>query len=115
MIKKIVSLAIVVMALMACQDRSGSRTEAAAEKTPAVISTENLVTISFDVEGMTCAGCEGAVVSSLKNIEGVAEAKASHQTGKTEVVFDKTLVTEESMENAISSRGYKVAGHSHSE
>lgn len=103
------------MVTSACQSGADRKADVEESQVPAAISTENLVTISFDVEGMTCAGCEGSVVSSLKNIDGVAEAKASHQTGKTEVVFDKALVTEEAMEKAIASRGYKVTGHSPSQ
>ena len=114
--KQIIFMLTIALALSACQGGAGSRTEIADDAKPAIqIAPENLVTISFDVEGMTCAGCEGAVVSSLKNIDGVAEVEASHQTGKTEVKFDKTLVTEAAMEEAINSRGYRVTGHTHGE
>jgi len=62
------------------------------------------------VEGMTCTGCENTVEGSLKNIEGVAEADASFETGKAVVKYDKTLVTAEALEAGIVSRGYKVTG-----
>ncbi len=114
--KQIIFILTIALALGACRGGAGSGSEIAEDAKPAIqIAPENLVTINFDVEGMTCAGCEGAVVSSLKNIEGVAEAEASHQTGKAVVKYDKTLVSEKAMEEAIGSRGYTVAGHTHGE
>jgi mercuric ion transport protein len=113
---KTIFILAVVLALSACQGGAGSGSEIAEDAKPTIqIAPENLITINFDIEGMTCAGCEGAVVSSLKNIEGVAEAAASHQTGKAVVKYDKTLVTEKAMEEAIGSRGYTVSGHTHGE
>ena len=114
--KQILFMISIALIMSACHGSTDSRRASAEEARPVTqTAPENLVKISLDVEGMTCAGCEGAVVSSLKNIEGVAEANASHQTGKTEVQFDKTLVTEEEMAEAIASRGYKVTGHTQPE
>jgi copper chaperone CopZ len=94
--KQLLFMISIALIMSACQGSTDSRQQQAEETRPVTqTNPENLVKISLDVEGMTCAGCEGAVVSSLKNIEGVAEASASHQTGKTEVQFDKTLVNEE--------------------
>ncbi len=106
----------IALIMSACHGSTDSQRASEEEARPVTqTSPENLVKISLDVEGMTCAGCEGAVVSSLKNIEGVTEASASHQTGKTEVQFDRTLVSEEEMAEAIASRGYRVTGHTQAE
>ena len=73
---------------------------------------EKITTISFDVGGMTCTGCENSVNMSLESMPGVMEAKASHETGTTIVQYDKTMVTVQGMETSIESKGYKVKGHS---
>jgi mercuric ion transport protein len=97
--KQTVFFLILGLTLAACQGRSDQ------------IAAENLESISFDVEGMTCTGCESSVAKSLENLEGVAQANASHERGKATVSFDKSMVTVREMEEAIESRGYRVKGN----
>ncbi len=110
--KPTIFILILTLALNACQGSSGTSNEISENpQTVIQVAPENLVSLSFDVEGMTCTGCESSVEGSLKNMEGVVEAKASHETGKAMVEFDKTLVTAEAMEAGIVSRGYRVTGY----
>ena len=109
--KQLIIILIAGLALNACQGSADRRSETAADERPAVqVAPENLASISFDVEGMTCTGCENSVKSSLESIHGVVEAHASHETGITTVKYDKTLVSASEMEEGIRSRGYKVRG-----
>lgn len=102
-------LTILVFTLGACQGSPDSSAEA--EQPAAVIDAENVVTLDFDVEGMTCTGCETTVKNSLGRLDGVVDAEASFETGKAKVQYDKSLVTAEDMEEAIEQAGYKVTGH----
>ncbi|MGF1583964.1 MAG: heavy-metal-associated domain-containing protein [Bacteroidales bacterium] len=111
--KRSIPILLLAIALSACQGSGESRTAEENYPEPAVeVAAENMATISFDVEGMTCPSCENTVKQSLERIEGVVEAQASHLDSLTVVQYDKSRVTAEEMEEAIVSRGYKVTGHS---
>jgi mercuric ion transport protein len=111
--KQLFVLAILGIALFSCQGNSSRDREIPESERPEItVAPENLSSISFDVEGMTCTGCESTVVRSVKSMNGVVEANASHETGKATVQFDKTLIDMQALEAAIESRGYKVKGYS---
>ena len=58
--------------------------------------------ISLKVKGMVCNGCENRVKNALKNIEGVEEVIASHETGIVTITLNeeiKTHLLEEKIEN----------------
>lgn len=74
------------------------------------ISTEHLTQVKFDVKGMTCEGCENAIMTSIKKLEGIQEVSASHTAGESVVKFDSTLVRPELISEAISGAGYEVTG-----
>jgi mercuric ion transport protein len=104
---------ILGLTLFSCQGISDRDREIpVSERQEITVAPENMSSISFDVEGMTCTGCESTVVRSVKSIDGVVEAKASHESGKASVQFDKTLTDVQKLEAAIESRGYKVKGYS---
>ena len=63
--------------------------------------------IELKVEGMMCGGCENRVQTALKNIEGVAEVVASHQT-KTVKITANENVSIDSLKEAIEDIGYEV-------
>jgi mercuric ion transport protein len=111
--KNSILILLLAIALSACQGGGESRRAAEQYPEPAVeVASENVATISFDVEGMTCPACESTVKQSLEKIDGVIEAQASHLDSLTIVRYDKSRVTAEAMEEVIESRGYKVTGHS---
>lgn len=111
--KRLIPILLLAIALSACQGSGESRTAEGNYPEPALeVAAENLSTISFEVEGMTCPFCENSIKQSLENIEGVIEAQASHLDSITVVQYDKSRVTAKAMEEAIVSRGYKVTGHS---
>jgi copper ion binding protein len=74
------------------------------------ISAEHLIQVKFDVKGMTCEGCEKAIMTSIEKLEGIQEVSASHTDGKSVVKFDSTLVNSRLISEAISGAGYQVTG-----
>ena len=46
------------------------------------------------VNGMMCGGCENRVKNAIKNIEGVENVTADHNTGKVIVISDNEVSEE---------------------
>lgn len=69
-----------------------------------------LQTYIFNVEGMTCSGCEQTIQANLINIEGVDAAKASHTEKTAIITFDIYKTDTTSLKEAIASSGYEVIG-----
>lgn len=67
--------------------------------------------IKFEVEGMTCEGCENAINNNVKKLDGIANVKSSHTNKYTEVKFDTTLVSLSEIEQSIIDAGYTVIGN----
>ena len=59
------------------------------------------------VNGMMCGGCENRVKNAIKNIEGVENVTADHNTGKV-IVISKNEVSEEIIKEALEDIGYEV-------
>lgn len=105
--KKVIYFIVIILFCASCS--SGSKKAGTASETPAV-SAEHLTLVKFDVEGMTCEGCENAVKTSINKLEGIQEVSASFKAGESLVKFDSTLVNRKMISEAISGAGYKVTG-----
>lgn len=66
-------------------------------------------TVTLTVTGMTCGGCENAVVRSLGRLPGVQQVQASHQAGQVTVTFDDAQVTLARLRDSITALGYTAA------
>jgi len=77
---------------------------------PRGIAKEHLTQIKFEVKGMTCEGCEQAIIKSIQKLEGIQEVTASHIKGQSVVKFDSTLAHRGSISEAIANAGYEVTG-----
>lgn len=79
--------------------------------TSAPPAAASLARATFDVEGMTCAGCVLGTRKALSKLPGVRAADASYDeiTGKGQAwaEYDPALVTPERMMAAIRELGYK--------
>ena len=64
------------------------------------------VTSTFDVNGMTCGGCEVGVKMKVKKLEGVTSVDASYKDGTAEVAYDPQKVTPAEIIAAIEDLGY---------
>ena len=64
--------------------------------------------IRFDVEGMTCAGCEAGVTYALSGIEGVHQVSVSYEDESASVVYDSATVAPSELVSAVDSVGYSA-------
>ena len=67
------------------------------------------VTFNMQIEGMMCPHCEARVKKALEAIEGVQEAKVSHQEGSA-VVKAAAAVSKDALAKAVTDAGYEVKG-----
>ena len=65
-------------------------------------------TVKLAVTGMTCGGCENAVMRVLQQTPGVEEVAASHREKRVEVKFDPSKVAVDTLRQKITSLGYQV-------
>ncbi len=65
-------------------------------------------TITLNVSGMTCGGCENAVTRALGRLAGVQQVEASHAAGRVNVTFDDARVTTAQLRDGITALGYTV-------
>lgn len=63
-------------------------------------------TITLNVSGMTCGGCENAVTRALGKLTGVERVDASHVAERVTVTFDDTRVTTAQLRDSIAALGY---------
>ncbi|WEH41745.1 heavy-metal-associated domain-containing protein [Streptomyces sp. AM 2-1-1] len=67
------------------------------------------VTAVYEVTGMTCGHCEGAVAEEISAIDGVTEVKAVASTGQV-TVSSRAPLTEEAVRAAVDEAGYEYVG-----
>jgi copper chaperone CopZ len=60
------------------------------------------------VKGMSCGGCEGALSSALKRLDGVDDAAADHAAERVTVSFNPALLDEEDLRRAVAKAGYEA-------
>ena len=68
---------------------------------------DDTMTKTMKIEGMMCGHCEATVKKALEAVEGVSEAKVSHEAGSAEVVLEKE-VADEVLRQAVEEKDYKV-------
>jgi len=66
--------------------------------------------LSFDVEGMSCSGCEGNVSEALNDLRGVKSVNADHEDGNVSVTYEEKKTDAAEMNDAIEGAGYEVVG-----
>ncbi|MGW4228052.1 heavy-metal-associated domain-containing protein [Streptomyces sp. NPDC004980] len=67
------------------------------------------VTAVYEVKGMTCGHCEGAVSEEISGIEGVTSVKAEAAEGRVTVVSAAPL-PEDAVRAAVDEAGYELVG-----
>ncbi|MFF2407176.1 heavy-metal-associated domain-containing protein [Streptomyces sp. NPDC058092] len=67
------------------------------------------VTTVYQVSGMTCGHCEGAVSEEISGIEGVTSVKAVASTGQVTVV-SRAPLAEDAVRAAVDEAGYELVG-----
>lgn len=59
------------------------------------------------INGMMCGGCENRVKNAIKNIEGVENVTADHNTGKVTVISNNQI-SKEIIEETLEDIGYEI-------
>lgn len=62
----------------------------------------------LDVVGMHCPSCAIAVELSMKDLDGVEDAKADLETNTVEVEYDAEKVSDVDLEEAVKEAGFSV-------
>ncbi|MER5553506.1 heavy-metal-associated domain-containing protein [Streptomyces sp. NPDC002793] len=67
------------------------------------------VTTVYEVKGMTCGHCEGAVSEEITEIEGVTSVTAEAATGRVTVASVAPLA-DDAVRAAVDEAGYELVG-----
>lgn len=67
------------------------------------------MTTVYQVSGMTCGHCEGAISEEVSGIEGVTSVKAVASTGRVTVVSAAPL-SDDAVRAAVDEAGYELVG-----
>lgn len=73
-------------------------------------TSEGINQITYEVEGMTCDGCEHHIEGDLNEIEGIVFSDANYSQGTAIVRYDPEKVTEDKIKEVINGTGYTVTG-----
>ena len=65
---------------------------------------------AYQVEGMTCSGCERTVQRVIANMEGVKDANADLKTSTVSVEYDPEKVNVDQIKSVVNNVGYKFVG-----
>ncbi|MDQ0796303.1 heavy-metal-associated domain-containing protein [Streptomyces sp. B1I3] len=86
-----------------CCSSTGSCHDGAADVQAVGVSTV------YEVKGMTCGHCEGAVSEEISGLEGVTSVKAEASTGRVTVTSTAPLA-EDAVRAAVDEAGYELVG-----
>ncbi|MFB6342446.1 cation transporter [Saccharicrinis sp. FJH2] len=96
---------VLILLVTSCNSKKSTTTNS--EATDAKIE---LQTYNFDVEGMTCTGCEQTIQANVRKLEGIQLVSASHTEKKATVSFDPDKTDTIAIKQAIVGSGYTVTG-----
>ena len=66
------------------------------------------VSVSLNVSGMKCGGCEASLSTALTPLTGVTHFKSSHLQNRVDVEFDDQQISVDDIEDAIVDAGFKL-------
>ncbi|NTW72133.1 MAG: cadmium-translocating P-type ATPase [Eubacteriaceae bacterium] len=64
----------------------------------------------YEIEGMSCTACASAIERNLAKLDGVEDVSVSYASEKMNIRFDENKLTENDLEKAVASTGYKLVG-----
>jgi P-type Cu+ transporter len=73
-----------------------------------VTSARDIDTVSFPVEGMTCAACVNRITRFLANVDGVEDANVNLATETATVRFDRGRIGLDRLGDAVEAAGYEA-------
>ena len=78
------------------------------DATPSLVSAAYGETTTIPVEGMTCYSCTVYVESTLQDIDGVGEVKASVPNKSVTVSYDPKKISVQQLIEAVNKTGYQA-------
>jgi len=78
------------------------------KKEVVVVNASNIETVNFNIQGMTCTGCEETIKYAVNELDGIVTVTPSYENESAEVKFDNTKTSKEKIEKAINATGYTV-------
>ena len=63
----------------------------------------------YDVKGMTCTACAGAIERGLAKLDGIKEANVNFATEKLKVEYDETKYDFDKIKSEVKKMGYDLA------
>lgn len=69
----------------------------------------NKSSVTCNIQGMTCSGCEQTITSKLQQLESVTVTSINHKDGTAVISYDSEDVKNEDITKAIEDAGYKVS------
>jgi len=106
---KCLLLMVVAAFISACGGSSSDDKKSSA--TDDFTSEKNLVSIELTVGGMTCTGCEVAIVGAVSKIKGVKMVDAYHTEGIAAITYDSSKVDLEKIRLVIEESGYNTGDY----
>jgi len=67
-------------------------------------------TVTVEIDGMTCTGCENTIQEAVTKIPGIFSVKASHLDSTAVVSFDSTKTSLTEIGDAVTEAGYVFVG-----
>jgi copper chaperone CopZ len=105
MTRKISSLILLLCLLIMSVSCGGGKSTKVNEAPESDAAT---ATVALSIEGMTCAGCENTICTSLEKIPGVKSVTASATDGKAVIEFEQGKVDTAALKAAVDAAGYKA-------
>ena len=78
------------------------------------VSESQVERVTFDIEGMTCTGCEASVRHAAQSVDGVLETDVSYATKTARISYDKSKTNREALVQAINGTGFTAKNQSES-
>jgi len=103
--KFLTTLIVLALITVGCGNSNPGSEQSSAKAEPTLFSE-----LQLDVKGMTCEGCENAIIRSLDRLDGVYSSDASHEDDLVTIKYDPDVVGLDQITEAITKTGYTVAG-----
>lgn len=112
----LLAIAIIPLMLLSCGKENKKNTDnmemksdtSTVKKTELNTAGENISTVEFKCDGMTCTGCEKTITKSVTKLDGIKDIIADHKTKSVKVAFDSTRSDVTAIEKAINDVKYKT-------
>ena len=72
------------------------------------VQESQVQTITWDIKGMTCTGCEATVENAASGVDGIIEVDASYDTAQVTIKYDRSKTNRETIKAAINKTGFTV-------